>query len=276
MSSEIREEDGILKAIGGFTWPGIEWGEPPGYKYSFFEYIDALRLGHLNHFEEIEEDSGDWWFPTMDRGAGAALHFAAEHGQLECVRFLAEHRRVEINQHDLRWGWTPLMRCAHMAHHTNMPYLALFEHLLQQGADASLTGRAVTITGIELPDETVTAVDVAVKKGRGWEPGQVKRKLQGLIDKYKDVPKKPAYTYSGPLIGPTALRIMELYEQQPTRYPPTNWRKPPPAGYIDAHGMRRESQEPWRPAGEDDGSFFTRPMTDEELQEQEDRVMKRP
>ena len=68
--------------------------------------------------------------------------------QLECVRFLVEHRQVEINQHDLRWGWTPLMRCAHMAHHTNMPYLALFEHLLQQGADASLTGRAVTITGI--------------------------------------------------------------------------------------------------------------------------------
>ena len=29
----------------------------------------------------------------------------------------------------------------------------------------------------------------------------MKRKLQGLIDKYKDVPKKPAYTYSGPLIG---------------------------------------------------------------------------
>ena len=38
-------------------------------------------------------------------------------------------------------------------------------------------------------------------QGRGWEPGQVKRKLQGLIDKYKDVPKKPAYTYSGPWIG---------------------------------------------------------------------------
>ena len=111
----------MMQAIGGFTWPGIEWGEPPGYKYSFFEvrrpvlatvsstdvcdmhtmpacallidtrllmravftqYIDALRLGHLDHFEEIEEDSGDWWFPTMDRGAGAALHFAAEHGQV--------------------------------------------------------------------------------------------------------------------------------------------------------------------------------------------------
>ena len=46
------------------------------------QYIDALRLGHLDHFEEIEEDSGDWWSPTMDRGAGAALHFAAEHGQV--------------------------------------------------------------------------------------------------------------------------------------------------------------------------------------------------
>ena len=29
----------------------------------------------------------------------------------------------------------------------------------------------------------------------------MKKKLQGLIDKYKNVPKKPAYTYSGPLIG---------------------------------------------------------------------------
>ena len=30
----------------------------------------------------IEEESGDWWSPTMDRGAGACLHFAAEHGQV--------------------------------------------------------------------------------------------------------------------------------------------------------------------------------------------------
>ena len=50
------------------------------------QYIDALRLGHLDHFEEIEEDSGDWWFPTMDRGAGAALHFAAEHGQVKSFK----------------------------------------------------------------------------------------------------------------------------------------------------------------------------------------------
>ncbi len=30
----------------------------------------------------IEEECGDWWFSTLDRGAGAALHFAAEHGQV--------------------------------------------------------------------------------------------------------------------------------------------------------------------------------------------------
>ena len=28
---------------------------------------------------------------------------------------------------------------------------------------------------------------------------------------------------------------------------PPNWRAPPEAGYMDAQGMRRESEEPWRP-----------------------------
>lgn len=68
--------------------------------------------------------------------------------QLHCVKFLVEKRQVEVNQQDHRWGWTPLHRCAHMAHHTSEPYMAVFEYLLQQGADASLLGRAVTVTGI--------------------------------------------------------------------------------------------------------------------------------
>ena len=38
-------------------------------------------------------------------------------------------------------------------------------------------------------------------QGRGWEPGQVRQKLQGLIDKYAHVPKKSAYTYTGDEIG---------------------------------------------------------------------------
>ena len=29
--------------------------------------------------------------------------------------------------------------------------------------------------------------------------------------------------------------------------PPSNWRAPPPAGYVDAQGMRRTEDDPWRP-----------------------------
>lgn len=47
--------------------------------------------------------------------------------------------------------------------------------------------------------------------------------------------------------GETARRILNLYEDLPPRWPPLNWRAPPPAGYIDAQGMRRISEDPWRP-----------------------------
>ena len=58
--------------------------------------------------------------------------------QLECVRFLVERRGAEVNQCDRSKGWTPLHRASRMAHHTHAPYLAVFEYLLAQGADASL------------------------------------------------------------------------------------------------------------------------------------------
>lgn len=58
--------------------------------------------------------------------------------QMECVKFLVEERGVEINQQDITKGWTPLMRCARMAHYTTSPYLAVFEYLLTKGADASI------------------------------------------------------------------------------------------------------------------------------------------
>lgn len=150
-------------------------------------------------------ESGDWWFPTLDRGVGAALHFAAECGQvqtdirlpthgleafrckstrsshcvllsdpwqivsklsalavcvvqLECVRFLVEERGAAVNQRDLSRGWTPLHRCAHMAHHTHAPFLATFKYLLEQGADAN-------ILSAEGPQsKPVSAVQVAVSK----------------------------------------------------------------------------------------------------------------
>ncbi|KAK9916185.1 hypothetical protein WJX75_009780 [Coccomyxa subellipsoidea] len=255
-------EDGLLKSIGGFTWPGIEYGEPPRFKYSFFEYIDALRFGKLDRFREIEVESGDWWFPTLDRGAGAALHFAAECGQLECVRFLVEERGAAVNQRDLSRGRTPLHRCAHMAHHTHAPFLATFMYLLEQGADAN-------ILSAEGPQsKPMSAVQVAVSKGRGWEPGQVRAKLQELVEKHSDVPKAPAYTYSGAQFGETSELVLRAWEAQKPLLPPADWRAPPPAGFVDAQGMRRIMEEPWRPAGDDDGSFFTRPMTEMELQAQ--------
>jgi hypothetical protein len=43
--------------------------------------VDAVRHGDLAEFKRIEASSGDWWFPTLDRGAGAALHFAVDHAQ---------------------------------------------------------------------------------------------------------------------------------------------------------------------------------------------------
>ncbi len=54
------------------------------------QYIDALRLrlGALQRFCQIEEQSQEWWFPTLDRGAGASLHFAADHGQVKEVATL--------------------------------------------------------------------------------------------------------------------------------------------------------------------------------------------
>lgn len=49
-----------------------------------------------------------------------------------------EERGAPVNQRDTGRGWTPLHRCARMAHHTHAPYLAIFEYLLQAGADAGI------------------------------------------------------------------------------------------------------------------------------------------
>ncbi|EIE26124.1 hypothetical protein COCSUDRAFT_61118 [Coccomyxa subellipsoidea C-169] len=233
MDADVVVEDGILK------------------------YIDALRFGNLDRFREIEEESGDWWFSSLDRGAGAALHFAAECGQLECVRFLVEQRGASVNQGDLGRGWTPLHRCAHMAHYTHAPFLATFEYLLMQGADASILSSAGP------QSKPLSAV-----QGRGWEPGQLRAKLQELIEKHSEVPKAAVYTHSGPQIGEAAEAVLRAWEAQKPLLPPADWRAPPPAGFADAQGMRRVAEEPWRPAGDEDGSFFTRPMTELELQAQ--------
>ncbi|KAK9808893.1 hypothetical protein WJX72_005921 [[Myrmecia] bisecta] len=264
--------DGRLTSVHNYTWPGIEYGEPPSCKYSFFEYIDPLRLGDLELFKLVEAGSAAWWSVDMDRGAGAALHFAVDHGQLACVRFLVEERAAPVNQQDCRRGWTPLLRCARMVHHTNAPYLQIFEYLLQQGADPNLLAQAGAIepgTGEAGPAQHV--LQVAAEKGRGWHPGQVRALLADLIEKYKDVAKRPAYVYQGGPIGQEAALVLQSWVAMPTVYPPANWQAPPPAGFLAAQGIRKTADETWRPAGED-GSCFLRPMTDTELAQQAKQI----
>ena len=43
------------------------------------------------------------------------------------------------------------------------------------------------------------------------------------------------------------MRVLAAWEAAPKVYPPKGWRPPPPAGYVGATGMRRHSEEPWRP-----------------------------
>lgn len=49
------------------------------------------------------------------------------------------------------------------------------------------------------------------------------------------------------LPGETAAAVLRAWELQKPLLPPADWRAPPPAGFIDAQGMRRVEEEPWRP-----------------------------
>ena len=104
--------------------------------------------------------------------------------QLAFVRFLVEECKAEVNQQDRELGWTPLHRCARLAHVTQPPYMEIFEYLLQKGADPSIRtfqtseppGGAADVGTAERGLQTV--LDVCVEKGRGWRTGQVRSTLQ--------------------------------------------------------------------------------------------------
>ena len=236
--------------------------------YTFFEYVDAIRLGNLVRFKELERECEGWWFPTLDRGAGALLHFAADHGRFEAVKYLLETKKVPINQLDKQHGWTPLHRCARMVHYRHAPYMEIFEYLLQRGADPNIKSRSSPgYSELGYP-QVSTPLDLVVKKGFEWNVGEVREKLAALISKYAHVPKAPAWEYTGPPQGQEATRVLEVWKRLPKLYPPDNWRPPPPPGYVGSPGWRVHAISPWRPAGDDDGSCWLRPMTPEELEEQ--------
>ncbi|KAK9822714.1 hypothetical protein WJX81_007292 [Elliptochloris bilobata] len=191
-----------------------------------------------------------------------------EVSRLACVRFLVERRGAAVNQRDRVRGWTPLLRCAHMAHHTHAPFLGVFSYLLAAGADPALTGAGLSDPTTGDPGPQMTVLEAAVQQGRGWQAGQVRARLAALIQQHDHVSKQPATTYTGGDIGPLAAKVVAAWERRAPVVPPANWRPPPPAGYADAQGMRLAAREPWRPAGQSDGSCTLRAMTEAELRRQ--------
>lgn len=69
-----------LSAPHHTAWP---WSEGLSYSWGpLLQYIDALRFGDIGKFQAIEKKAEGWYFPTLDRGQGATLHFACDHGQV--------------------------------------------------------------------------------------------------------------------------------------------------------------------------------------------------
>ena len=99
-----------------------------------------------------------------------------------------------MNQQDRERGWTPLHRCARMAHSRAEPYLEIFELLLRHGADASI----LTYECWEDPRSgrfgaPQSVFDVATDAGLGWKPGRLRRTLRALVDKHAAVPKQRVF-----------------------------------------------------------------------------------
>ena len=158
-----------------------------------------------------------------------------------------------------------------MAHHTHVPGLAVFEALLAAGADPDETvlveggwpdapSSSTSTSPLRRPRRSLTVLDLAVRKGCDWEPGEVRRRLAASIAAAAGVPKQPPCPpYRGPPHGPVAAALLSAWSALPPRYPPKDWRPPPPAGFLDAGGTRTG---PWAPAGTPgDGSSFVRAAT---------------
>ena len=52
-----------------------------------------------------------------------------------------------------------------------------------------------------LPSQSRCVARRWAAQGRGWQPGQVRARLAALVERYREVPKQPATTYTGGDIG---------------------------------------------------------------------------
>ena len=121
----------------------------------------------------------DPYFWTQDNGAGGPIHFATTYKQLDMVHHIVRNVPSCVNQRDGK-GYTPLHRAAYLAQYDG--YLELFEYLLSEGADPTITTNDYDPY---LDPGLKTPLQVAI------QDDDVRDRLQFLIDKYADVPKKP-------------------------------------------------------------------------------------
>ena len=121
----------------------------------------------------------DPYFWTQDNGAGGPIHFATTYKQLDMVHHIVRNVPSCVNQRDGK-GYTPLHRAAYLAQYDG--YLELFEYLLLEGADPTITTNDYDPY---LDPGLKTPLQVAI------QDDDVRDRLQFLIDKYADVPKKP-------------------------------------------------------------------------------------
>ena len=121
----------------------------------------------------------DPYFWTQDNGAGGPIHFATTYKQLDMVHHIVRNVPSCVNQRDHK-GYTLLHRATYLAQYDG--YLEIFEYLLSEGADPTIT----TIDYDPYLDPGLkTPIEVAI------QDDTVRDRLQFLIDKYADVPKKP-------------------------------------------------------------------------------------
>ena len=121
----------------------------------------------------------DPYFWTQDNGAGGPIHFATTYKQLDMVYHIVRNVPSCVNQRDPK-GYTPLHRAAYLAQYDG--YLEIFEYLLSEGADPTITTNDYDPY---LDPGLKTPIEVAI------QDDTVRDRLQFLIDKYTDVPKKP-------------------------------------------------------------------------------------
>jgi len=87
-----------------------------------WESFQAAKRGDLEGLKNRLKVAGTKTFHEIDEEDQNVLHFAANGGHLNCVSWLIEDCKFQVNQAD-RQGWTPLHHAAFNGHVSVISYL---------------------------------------------------------------------------------------------------------------------------------------------------------